>query len=314
MRDNRRARLILALLLLTAFTLITLDYRSGSGGPLRAVGNAIFGPVERAVTAVTRPIGRFFTGLGHLNSYQSENDRLRAQNEQLTQQLRLTDQRDAHLASAQALLDLAGRAQFRIVPARVVGIGSSLGFEWTATVDVGSDDGVRVNQTVISGAGLVGKTEAVGPTTSTVLLAKDPEFTAGARLEGTQQIGHVDGGGYGPMTLTLLSNHAQLSVGDRLVSYPSIGNRPFVPEVPIGRVTSVATSSTRLSSTASVAPYVDFTALDMVGVVVAAPRTLPRDSLLPPSPTPSPAPSPSGSPPTQPAVTPSGRPSASRTP
>ena len=37
MRDNRRARLILAMLLLTAFTLITLDYRSGGGGPLRSV-------------------------------------------------------------------------------------------------------------------------------------------------------------------------------------------------------------------------------------------------------------------------------------
>jgi hypothetical protein len=32
MRDSRRARLVLALLLLTAFTLITLDYRSGAGG------------------------------------------------------------------------------------------------------------------------------------------------------------------------------------------------------------------------------------------------------------------------------------------
>jgi len=35
MRNARRARLVLTLLLLAAFTLITLDYRSGAGNGLR---------------------------------------------------------------------------------------------------------------------------------------------------------------------------------------------------------------------------------------------------------------------------------------
>ncbi len=194
MRDSRRARLILALLLLTAFTLITLDYRSGSGGPFRKAGNVVFGPIERAVSAVVDPIGSFFGSLGHLNSYKSENARLKKQNQDLLEQLRLTDADRAHLAAAEKLLNLAGRAQFRIVAAHVVGVGSGFGFEWTATIDVGSQDGVRRNQTVIDGDGLVGKTIEVGPTTSTILLADDPTFTAGARLEGSsQQIGTLDG-------------------------------------------------------------------------------------------------------------------------
>ena len=163
MRDTRRARVILALLLLTAFTLITLDYRSGGGGPLRAIGNAVFGPVERAASAVTRPIGSFFSGRGHLNSYKSETNRLKAQS--LLEQLRLTDADRSHLASAEKLLNLAGRAQFRIVAARVVAYGSTLGFESTATIDVGSQDGIKSNETVINGDGLVGKTLDVGPTT-----------------------------------------------------------------------------------------------------------------------------------------------------
>src|SRR3954451_7079963 len=203
MRDSRRARLVLAVLLLTAFTLITLDYRSGGGGPLRQVGNTVFGPVERAVSAVTQPVGSFFSGLGHLNSYKSDNAKLRKRNEALLARLRLTDADQAHLASAEKLLNLAGRGQFRIVPARVIAWGSALGFESTATIDAGSVDGVRANQTVINGDGLVGKTLHVGPTTSTILLGDDPTFTAGARLAGTQQIGHVDGGGRQPVTFTL---------------------------------------------------------------------------------------------------------------
>src|SRR3954452_14021715 len=288
MRDSRRARLVLALLLLTAFTLITLDYRAGSGGPLRAVGNAVFGPVERAVSNVARPVGSFFSSLGHLSSYKSTNAKLRKQNQRLRQQLRLTDSDRSHLSSAEKLLDLAGRAQFRIVPAQVVAVEGALGFEWTATIDVGSGDGIRANMTVVSGDGLVGKTVHVGPTTSTVLLGRDPKFTAGARLERSNEIGNVDGGGRRPMTFTLLGSSNTMKVGDRLVSFASIANRPFVAEVPIGRITKVLPTPGQLFRTAVIAPFVDFTAIDVVGVVVGQPRTIRRDSLLPPSPKPSP--------------------------
>jgi rod shape-determining protein MreC len=314
MRDNRRARLILALLLLTAFTLITLDYRSGAGGPLRDAGNAVFGPVERAVSAVTSPIGRFFSSLGHLSGYRSENEKLRARVQQLQQQLRLTDADRAELEQLRKLLDLAGRGQFRIVPARVIGWGGALGFESTATIDVGSRDGVHKNMTVIDGDGLVGKTLDVGPTTATILLGNDPNFTAGARLARNNAIGHVDGGGRGPMTFTLLGNQDLMRVGDQLVTFASVGERPFVPEVPIGRITRVVPTPGQLYRTAIVKPYADFTSVGVVSVVISKTRTVKRNSLLPPSPTPSPS-SPSPSSRLEPGVTPSrsGSPSESPT-
>jgi rod shape-determining protein MreC len=296
MRDSRRARLILAMLLLTAFTLITLDYRSGGGGPLRRIGNSVFGPIERAVAAVVHPVGSFFSSLGNLSSYKSENDRLKEQNEELLRRLRLTDSDRAQLASAEKLLNLAGKAQFRIVSARVLAVRSAFDFEWTATIDVGSTDGITKNQTVINGDGLVGKTLYVGPTTSTILLARDPKFTAGARLEGSRQIGRVDGGGRDPMTVTLLDSQAQMHPGDRLVSFGSEADKPFVPEVPIGRITRIEPTPGELFRTGIVDPYVNFTSLDIVGVVVGTPREIKRDSLLPPSPTPSPSPTGSPSP------------------
>jgi rod shape-determining protein MreC len=289
MRDSRRARLVLAMLLLTAFTLITLDYRTGSGGPLRSVGNAVFGPIERALSAVTGPIGSFFSSLGKLNGYKSENERLREENEELRTRLRLTDADLAHLKSAEQLLDLAGRAQYRIVPAHVVAIGGDLGFEWTATIDAGEKDGLRRNQTVINGTGLVGKTISVGPTTSTILLGCDPTFTAGARLAASHETGYVDGGGLDPLELTLLDPAADVAVNDKLVTFASNNDRPFVPEVPIGYVSKVERTPGELSTKALVTSYVDFTALDFVSVVVERTRDIPRDSLLPASPTPSPS-------------------------
>jgi len=317
MRDSGRARVVLAVLLLTAFTLITLDYRSGSGGPLRRVANAVFGPIENAVGDVARPIGSFFSSLGHLSSYKSDNAKLRKEVATLRSQLRLTDAERERLADEEKLLHLDQIAQFRIVAAHVSAVGGSLDFESTATIDVGSRDGITANMTVIDGDGLVGKTLSVGPTTTTVLLANDVQFSAGARLESSQLIGHVDGGGRGAMRFTLLDSQGTIKVGTRLVTFGDIGQRPFVPEVPIGRVTRVVPTPGALTRTAEVTPYVGFDSLDVVGVVVSAPRTIKRDSLLPPSPSPSPPPSPTPTPPTTPPATPAGStspsPSTSRT-
>jgi rod shape-determining protein MreC len=314
MRDTRRTRLVLALLLLTAFTLITLDFRGGSSGGalggLRGVVSAVFGPVERAVAAVVRPVGSALAGIGHIGSYDRDVGRLKRDNASLERQLRLTDDERRQLAELRSLNNLAGRAQFRIVTARVIAVGRSLGFEWTATIDAGSRDGLREGQTVINGDGLVGRVKRAGSTTSTVLLAVDGQFSVGARLEKSGEIGHVDGNGRRAMTFTLLSQQERLRQGQRLVTL----DETFAPEIPVGHITTVESTPGALTRTALIAPYVDFTALDVVGVVVAQPRTVKRDSLLPASPTPSPAPTtpaptspatPGPSPAGTPAVTPS---------
>jgi len=56
-------------------------------------------------------------------------------------------------------------------------------------------------------------------------------------------------------------------------------------------VISVKSSPGLLTKTAKVKPYVKLSSLDLVSVVVEAPRIDPRDSLLPPMPfTPNPTP------------------------
>jgi rod shape-determining protein MreC len=134
---------------------------------------------------------------------------------------------------------------------------------------------------------LVGRVKTSGPTTSTVLLAIDPESSVGVRLEGSMEVGFTTGQGVrdrGELDLRLLDGQSTVSAGDRLVSFGSQGDRPYVPGVPVGDVVSVQGTPGSQTRTASVRPYVDFTSLDLVGVVVEPPRTDPRDAVLPPRP------------------------------
>ena len=62
------------------------------------------------------------------------------------------------------------------------------------------------------------------------------------------------------------------------------GTHPFVPGVPIGEVIKVDPSRGDLTRTVWVRPFVGFSRLDIVGVVVMPPREDPRDAVLPPKP------------------------------
>jgi len=91
--------------------------------------------------------------------------------------------------------------------------------------------------------------------------------------------------------------NAVLATGQQLVTFGSVGGRPYVPGVPVGVITRVVASVGSLTKIAYVRPFADDGALGVVGVVIVPPRRNPRDSVLPPrppSPTPSPAPSATG--------------------
>jgi rod shape-determining protein MreC len=289
-RDNRRTRALLALLLLTSIALITIDYRGGPGSPLdgvRSLAATIFGPVEQVASAIASPISGVVDRVGNLGDGTTDAKRLAKQNEDLRRKLRTSTLARNRAAELDGLLKLAGTGRYKVVPAQVIAIGAAQTFSWTVTIDAGTRDGVRPDMTVLNGDGLVGRVKTSGPTTSTVLLAIDPESSVGVRLEGSMEVGFTTGQGVrdrGELDLRLLDGQSTVSAGDRLVSFGSQGDRPYVPGVPVGYVVSVRGTPGSQTRTADVRPYVDFTSLDLVGVVVEPPRSDPRDAVLPPRP------------------------------
>jgi rod shape-determining protein MreC len=296
MNDTRRTRVLLALLLVTSVSLITIDYRGGPNSPLngvRSAAAAVFGPVERVAAAIAAPVSNAVDGVSNLGNGKDEVARLAKENQRLRTRVRTGQLDHQRAGELDALLHLAGVGRYRIVPATVIAVGAAQTFSWTVTLDAGSRDGIRPDMTVLDGAGLVGRVKTVGPATSTVLLAVDAESSVGVRLEGTMQVGFTTGrgiGNHGAMRLELLDGQASVAPGDRLVTFGSQGDTPYVPGVPVGTVLSVSGSPGSQTRSAVVTPYVDFTSLDLVGVVVQPPRTDPRDSVLPPRPESTPTP------------------------
>jgi rod shape-determining protein MreC len=285
--DNRRTRLVLGVLLIAAIILITLDFRDGGASPVRNVGADIFGPVERVTHDVTDPVASLFDSITGGPSAQNTIATLQQQNAELRTELSAAQLNKAAKQQLAQLLQLDAGG-YRIVPASVIAAGGE--FSDTVTLDAGSKDGIKPNETVLNGSGFVGTVTQVSADTSTVLLANDASSVVGVQMAGGE-IGDVTGtgksmSGSGLLRLSLFDANAVLRPGQQVLTYASVGDQPEVPGVPVGTIVSVSSSAGSLTQNATVRPYVNFTALGVVGVVVQVPRHNPRVSVLPrPAPT-----------------------------
>ena len=282
MRNGGRARLLLVILMVTSLFLITLDLRGVKViDGFKQGSQTVMSPFQRAGSAALRPVKNFISDVTHLGRTRNQIEKLEAENANLKQRLINRKNADAQLKQLKSILDLAGTAGYKIVNAKVISNGSSQSFSQTITIDSGANAGIKKNMTVLSQFGIAGVVKDVYPTSALIQLASDPSFRIGARVAGSQQIGVLTGRGTSSASLQLLDNSSTVKVGDVLLSRGSIANRPFVPGVPLGYVTSVDNSAGAVAQTATVRYYTNFSTLGVVAVVVSGSEANPGDALVP---------------------------------
>ena len=280
MRGSRSLRLLLVVAVLSAFTITAIDYRAGAGGSpfdvVRRGTDAALGPVQRLIGSAAHGVT---SALG-LGSDPAEVRRLKADNDRLRAELAQTDALRTQVRAWNDLLQLKDAQDLSVVPAKVVSLGSSLGFELTATIDAGARDGLKPGQTVVTGRGLVGRTKRVSDSTSVVVLLADRDFGVGVRLSRSGRLGIATGDGVGALTYQLLGQNDRAEVGDAVFTS---GSTTFVAGIPVGTVRAIDSDPNALTRSGRLTPYADISSLDLVGVVLDGPRSTPRSPLPRPS-------------------------------
>ncbi len=268
-------RALVAALVLACVSLMTLDASTDDGSvvePARRAVGEVFGPIEAGTTAVIRPIAGIPEWFRDHDSMRAEIDDLEAENAGLREQVRRSGFDRNRLAEYDGLITAADRVGYALVPARVIGLGASQSFSATVTIDAGSRAGLHPDMTVLNNDGLVGRVLRVTRTTATVLLIVDADSTVGGRIGETMDLGFLSGQGTtgddAGLDLRLVDRSVIPARDDIVVTWGSDGEGPYVAGVPIGRVTEVFSSLRDSSQRAVIEPFVDFAALDLVGVVV----------------------------------------------
>ena len=270
--SQRRVWGLFVALVLTALVLITFDFRDDEAGPTdagREAAAAGLAPFETGIARVVSPLRRFGDGVVDLFATRSENQRLRAENEELEVRRRAFADLEREVAELRALLGFRDEVELSTVPARVIAVAPS-NFEWTLTIDVGEDDGIERGMAVVAAEGLVGRVLTTTSSASRVLLVVDPNFSVAARSVATSALGLLDGGGSEPLRFAPLDPGQIVDTDDEIVTATFPGSA--IPSgIPVGRIVAQDERSSRLSAAYDLLPFVDVTRLDHVLVVLAGP-------------------------------------------
>lgn len=308
MSERRRSRSLLATLVSVSLVLLTLDYRQGDQGSIASVQRvamATFAPLQEGFAAVVRPVGGFFSSIAELGSLRDQVTALEADNQRLRElQVSRADLAREN-AELLAMLDMRDRLGYQTTGARVIAQPPT-SFEFSVLIDAGADRGIATGMAVIDSRGLVGKVIEVSRSNARVQLLTSPNAGYAVRVADSGEDGLLRGRGQRPFQLTVLNPEAKIAAGSELVTRAFSGTS--IPDgIPIGIIAGAQGEVLPGNRFLSVRPHVDFANLNVVQIILDAPRhpvELPAEELLPlpegerppPPPSPSPTPVPSTAP------------------
>jgi rod shape-determining protein MreC len=275
-RRSARPRFVLAVLVLAAITLVTIDSRGSGNGVLddiRGRTRDVFSPIQHATHTVLEPIGNFLSGTIHYGSLRKENERLRQDLTALQGQAMQSEAEQAEAEQVLKLADLPFLNQIPTVDAAVIDEGAD-NFETTITIDKGSGSGIAVGQPVVAATGLVGTVAEVGKDSATIALLTDPTVAVGVRLD-PHNTGSAEGSGRGrPLRVTIDTPQEpvpQLTKGQSVVT-SGLNLEKFPPGIPIGTVESDAVPPGGVEPDIELNPLVDLESVSAVAVLLWSPQ------------------------------------------
>ena len=253
-------------LIIVSLVLITVDLRAsgaGIGGTLREGVQTVFTPVQRVVSAGTRPIADFFEDLSDIFSLRGDNRRLRDEVIDLERRLVEAEGLENRVAELEAILNLEPPAELDSIVAQVLAVGVSE-FDHSRVIDRGRADGITVDMPVVDEGGLVGRVVSVTSEVARVRLITDPSIRIAVRIERTGETGVLTGRGSAPMVLEMFNTDAAVVEGDTLIT----ADGRFPAGIPVARVLEPARSEVGFSLRTIAEPTAEVTRIDYVRVLV----------------------------------------------
>lgn len=283
-RRTARDRVFIGVLVLATVVVLTLDFRTGLLEGVAGTATQIVGVVQGGVRAFVRPFEAVVRSVGDLGSLSAENRRLLRENRQLRLQAETFSDVQRENARIRTLLQLAEGSGLRGVHARV--IASSLsGLDRSVTIDKGRRAGIMPDHGVVAPEGLAGRVVWSGTGTAKVLLLTDAQSAVGVRIGQAGETGLARGTGGRNLLLELVERAAldqgAVKPGDVVVTSGYQGGI-FPAGLPVGRVESVDLAIRGTEYRIFVRPFVRFSQLDILSVIVGSAQ------VIEPAPTPSP--------------------------
>lgn len=279
-KQVRRRRAVLTLLIIGSFLLLTITYGQSSGGLQRGV-STIFSPLQTAADRALKPARDLVGWFDKTFEARGENGRL--EEELVTARRQAVAGQEALQENAQLrkLVELnsgpaLAESAYEPITGRVIARSPTV-WHSAVTIDVGSDNGVRVDDPVISGEGLVGLIASAQGGSAQVTLITDHASAVSAKVlpDGVQGVIRPEVGDPEDLILDFIDSTKDVHGGQAVVTsgWRAQGLASlFPPGLPVGEVTTASIVEQEASQQVHLRPYADLANLDIVQVLTGGQR------------------------------------------
>lgn len=278
-KQVRRRRAVLALLIVGSFVMLTLTYQ-GSLGLQRGV-STIFSPVQSISDRALKPARDLVDWFDKTFDARGENSRLKSELAGARRKAVAGEEALQENGQLRKLVALDGSpalaySAYKPVTGRVIARSPTV-WRSSVTIDLGSDDGVRVDDPVISGEGLVGRIASVEPGSSQVMLVTDHASAVSGKVVpvGVQGVVKPEVGNPEELILDFIDSTRKVHGGQDVVTagWRAQGLASlFPPGLPIGEVTKASIVEQEANQQVEIRPFADLRNLDLVQVLTGGSR------------------------------------------
>ena len=238
--------------------------------PLAEAAGMIVVPFEKSINGIGSWIGEINQTFQDKQDLIDKNQELQDAVDTLTEQNNILIQNQSELSRLQELYNLDEEySSYPKVAARIISKDPGNWYD-TFMINRGSNAGIRVDNNVIAGKGLVGIVTEVGPNWATVRAIIDDSSNVSATVTSISQncmvtgdLQMMDDGKIRFIQLT--DKEDQVQEGDKIVT-SSVSNK-FLKGILIGYISEVSTDANKLTKSGTIIPAVDFNDIQEVLVI-----------------------------------------------
>lgn len=259
--------IIITIIILILLVLIT-NIDKNQTYKLENVISKLVSPVQNGITYLKNKISGNSNFFSNLESLKEENTKLKEENSKLEQSLRELEVIRTENQTLKEYLKLTEQYKdYKTMPAYIINKDIS-NYTKTIVINVGKDNGIEENMTVIADQGLVGFVISVTSNTAKVQTIIDSS-SATSSITGSTRDTMVCKGtieNKGTLKSTYISTDANIIEGDTVETSGMGGIYP--KGIHIGKITSVVEGKNKTDMYAEVETAVDFNRLENVLVII----------------------------------------------
>lgn len=270
-RIHLKSKHLLVIMTFFCVSAIIATLASGiTAAPFQEAAGMIIVPFEKSISSIGLWLTEVNKNFKDKQDLINANEELQSTIDTLTEQNNILSQNQAELTRLEELYNLDEEyADYPKVAARIISKDPGNWYD-TFMINKGSKDGIRVDNNVIAGKGLVGIVTEVGSNWATVRSIIDDSSNVSAMTVGTSDTCMVEGDleliDEGKLRFTqLYDKDDKVTVGERVVT--SNISEKYVEGLFIGYVSDIELSTNNLTKTGTLVTPVDFQHLKDVFVI-----------------------------------------------